>query len=98
MKICYLSWIIVIIGCFMIIGDTYTFSGKLNLAGNIIYVTVLVILTNLTCYSTNYVWVAWLIIIIHFVALIGMLSLLLTKSKEEVKKIVGGKDGFLNRF
>jgi len=82
----------------MMIGDTYTFGGGLNLAGDIVYLIILVIVTNLACYSTNYVWVAWLIIIIHFVGLIGMLYLLLTKSKEEVKKIVGGKDGFLNRF
>jgi len=98
MDICYLTWVIVIITFCMMIGDTYTFGGGLNLVGDIVYLIILAIVTNLACYSTNYVWVAWLIIIIHFAGLIGMLYLLLTKSKKEVKKIVGGKDGFLNRF
>jgi len=98
MGICYLTQIILVLGFFSICGDVYTFGGGFNLFADIVYLIILAIITNLACVSTYFTWVAWLIVIIHLVGLIGMFYLLFTKSREEIKKILGVKDGFLNKI
>ena len=89
METCILTWVFLFIGVCSILGDTYVYGGGLNLLGSALYVILIAIINNFACNSEYFGWVAWLIVVIHFITLIFMIYLLTTKTKEEIKTIIG---------
>lgn len=83
---CQVTWVILVLGFLLMEGDLYVFSEWMHLFGDLFYIIVTVIISELSCNSEYFAWVPWVLVVIQSIGLIGMIYLLTTRSKEEVKK------------
>jgi hypothetical protein len=89
METCKLTLVVIILGAVMIVFDTYVFGGGLNLIASAFYVVIVAIITNYACYSKNYRWIAWILLVIQIFTIIVMVYMISTMSKDEIKIALG---------
>jgi hypothetical protein len=84
METCQLTFIVLALGVIMVVFDIYIYGKGLNLIANAFYVIIVAIITNYACYSKNYTWIAWILLVVQVFTFIVMVYMLTTMTKAEI--------------
>jgi len=89
MDICPLAKAVLIISIIGVICDIYIFGFYISsILLNIIFSIIAVFITNWSCYKVGYNWIAWVIVIIHFLGLIAIIYLIKNINSDIEKKLI----------
>jgi hypothetical protein len=89
MDICPLATAVLVISIISVICDIYIFGFYISsILMNIIFSIIAVFITNWSCYKVGYNWIAWVIVIIHFLGLIAIIYLIKNKNSEIEKELI----------
>jgi hypothetical protein len=89
MNICRLAIFVLLISFLGILFDIYIFGFNVfEFLKNILYTIIIVFITNWSCHSLSYNWIAWFIVFINILLLFSIIFLMKTKNKEIVKQII----------
>lgn len=89
MELCAIARVVLLISILGIITDSYLFGiSFLSLVANVLMTVLIVWITNWSCYSEGYNWIAWVIVIINVFAFISLMYVIKYKNSEEVKKLI----------
>lgn len=89
MELCVIARFVILISILGILCDIYLFGlSFLSLVLNILMTAVIVWVTNWSCFSEGYNWIAWLIVIVLFFSLTSLIYIIKNKNKEDVKKVI----------
>ena len=89
MELCFVTWFIIVLGFLLMEGDLYIFSGWMHLVGDLFYIIITAVISELSCNSEYFTWLPWVLVVMQTIGLIGLIYLLTTQSKKEVKKTLG---------
>ena len=89
MELCVIARFVILISILGILCDIYLFGlSYLSLVLNILMTVVIVWVTNWSCFSEGYNWIAWIIVIVLLFSLISLIYIIKNKNKEDVKKVI----------
>jgi len=85
MEFCWFAVIVLILSILGILFDIYTIGFSIvKFLINVIFTVLVVYITNWSCYSTKYSYIAWLMVIIHIVAMVLSIILINTDFGKEL--------------
>lgn len=89
MNICRLAIFVLLISFLGILFDIYIVGfNSFEFLKNIIFTIIIVFITNWSCYSLNYNWIAWLMVFIYILLLFSIIFLMKTKNTEFGKQVI----------
>ena len=89
MNICRPATILLVISILGIIFDIYLFGFYIfEFIKNVIATTIIVFITNWTCYKVGYGWISWLIVVINLLMLLSFIYLIKNKNTGIGKKFI----------
>jgi hypothetical protein len=103
MKLCVLSWVVIILSIIGTAADIYLIESTptgilLNIIANVIVTFLLVLLTNWSCYSPTFYWIAWIVVIFTVISTVTMLYIITNRDSPEIKKELEEEKKLRNEF
>ena len=91
MKLCGLSWVVIICAIISTAADIYLIESTvigitLNIVANTIFTFLLVLLTNWSCYSPTFYWIAWIVVVFTVIPTLAMPFIIKNRNSPEIKK------------
>lgn len=91
MELCLLSKIVIGGSILATAADIYLVEStpigiSLNILISVIFTFLLVLLTNWSCYSPTFYWIAWIVVVFTIIPVVAMPFIILNKDSPEIKK------------
>jgi ABC-type bacteriocin/lantibiotic exporter with double-glycine peptidase domain len=91
MKLCVLSWVVIICSIISTAADIYLIEStvvgiSINILANVIFTFLLVLLTNWSCYSPTFYWIAWIVVAFTVIPTVAMPFIIINRNSPEIKK------------
>lgn len=91
MKLCLLSKIVIVSAILATAADIYLIEStaigiSINIVANVIFTFLLVLLTNWSCYSPTFYWIAWIVVVFSLIPVLAMPFIITNRNDPIIKK------------
>ena len=93
MKLCLLSKLVIFFTIVATAADIYLIETSItgilmNILANLLFMILLVWITNWSCFTQSYQWIAWIIVVIAFIPALVIPFMIQDRNSPDVKQLV----------